>query len=69
MVGSLDSLARQFPGSRLRLDPIGGLFGEAGFGPISQVVTACLEGALFSACIVGAMMVVRRANAEPNHRP
>ena len=45
MGGSLDLLARSFPDSRLRLDPIGGLFGESGFGPISQVVTGGLEGA------------------------
>ena len=38
--GSLDLLARHFPDSRLRLDPIGSLFGESGFGPVSQIVTA-----------------------------
>jgi len=58
MGGSLDLLARNFPHSRLRLGQIGAVLGEQGFGPISQVVTGCLEGALFGACIVGAMVVL-----------
>jgi hypothetical protein len=61
MGGSLDLLAQSFPDSRLRLDPIGGLFGESGFGPVSQIVTGGLEGALFAACIVGAMVLARRS--------
>ena len=60
MGGSLDLLAIQFPASRLRLDRIGALFGEARFGPVSQAVTAALEGALFAACLVGAMGLARR---------
>lgn len=61
MGGSLDLLARSFPDSRLRLDPIGGLFGESGFGPISRIVTGGLEGVLFGGCIVGAMLLARRS--------
>jgi hypothetical protein len=61
MGGSLDLLARSFPGSRLRLDQIGGLFGESGFGPVSQIVTGGLEGVLFGGCIVGAMILARRS--------
>ena len=61
MGGSLDLLARSFPGSRLRLDQIGGLFGESGFGPAAQVVTGGLEGALFGGCVVGAMLIARRS--------
>lgn len=61
MGGSLDLLARGFPDSRLRLDQIGGLFGERSIGLISQVVTAGLEGALFGGCIVGAMIIARRS--------
>ena len=60
MAGSLALLAKQFPNSRLRLDPMGRLFGEDGFGPISQMVTGGLEGALFGACVVGAMIWVQR---------
>lgn len=58
MGGSLDLLARNFPHSRLRLGQIGAVLGEQGFGPISQVVTGCLEGALFGACVVGAMVML-----------
>ena len=60
MGGSLDLLSRSFPDSRLRLDELGGLFGEGRFGPISQIVTGGLEGALFAACIVGAMVLARQ---------
>lgn len=56
MGGSLDLLARSFPNSRLRLDQVGALFGEQGFGTIAQAATGALEGALFGACIVGAMV-------------
>jgi DNA-binding winged helix-turn-helix (wHTH) protein len=58
--GSLDLLARGFPDSRLKLAAIGGLFGEAGFGPLSQAVTGTLEGALFAAGLVGAMLWAQR---------
>jgi DNA-binding winged helix-turn-helix (wHTH) protein len=60
MGGSLDLLARAFPGSRLRLDHLGALFGEAGFGPIAQSVTAGLEGMSFGACVVAAMILAHR---------
>lgn len=56
MGGSLDLLARHFPESRLRLDQIGLLLGEEGFGPASRVVTAGLEGLLFGGCVVAAMI-------------
>ena len=59
MGGSLDLLARSFPGSRLSLDQIGVLFGESGFGPVSQMVTSGLEGALFGGCVVGALALAR----------
>ena len=60
MAGSLALLADQFPNSRLQLDQIGRLFGEGAFGPISQAVTGGLEGALFAACVVGAMWLAQR---------
>jgi DNA-binding winged helix-turn-helix (wHTH) protein len=60
MGGSLDLLARGFPQSRLRLDQLGSWLGETGFGPISQIVTGGLEGALFGGCVVGAMTLARR---------
>ena len=58
--GSLALLAAEFPGSRLSLAGIGALFGEAGFGPRSALVTAGLEGLLFSACIATAMLIAER---------
>jgi DNA-binding winged helix-turn-helix (wHTH) protein len=58
--GSLDLLARQFPDSHVHLAPIGRLFGEDGFGPVSELVTAALEGAMFGAGVIGAMVFVRR---------
>lgn len=64
MAGSLHLLAEQFPNSRLRFDQIGALFGESGFGPISQTVTGGLEGALFGACVVGAMIYAGRRWGE-----
>lgn len=64
MAGSLVLIGQQFPTSRLRLDPVWSLFGESGFGPISQVVTGGLEGALFGGCIVGAIWLSRRNPAS-----
>jgi DNA-binding winged helix-turn-helix (wHTH) protein len=64
MGGSLDLLARSFPGSRLQLDQIGSLFGESGFGPVSQAATGGLEGMLFGGCIVGAMILSRRGLSQ-----
>ncbi|ESQ90159.1 hypothetical protein ABAC460_10435 [Asticcacaulis sp. AC460] len=55
MLGSLALLGEQFPGSRLHLDGISALFGESGFGLISQLVTGGLEGALFSGCIAAGL--------------
>jgi DNA-binding winged helix-turn-helix (wHTH) protein len=58
--GSLALLAQAFPTARPHLDPIGGLFGESGIGPVSQIATATLEGALFAGCLVAALIVARR---------
>lgn len=60
MAGSLVLLGQKFPRSRLSLDSIGSLFAETGFGPVSQVVTGGLEGALFGGCVAGAMVLARR---------
>lgn len=68
MAGSLDLLAGAFPDSQLRLDEIGALFGERGFGPISQVVTGGLEGALFAGGIVGAMARARRRLSDSDEQ-
>ncbi|MBA3678248.1 MAG: transcriptional regulator [Sphingosinicella sp.] len=59
--GSLDLLARSFPDSRLSVDPIGALFGEAGFGPVSRMVTSAMESMLFGGCVAGAIFLARRS--------
>ncbi len=65
MAGSLDALASRFPNSRrLNLDQIGRIFGEDGLGRVSLVVTGALEGLLFAACVVGAMLLARRRVIE-----
>jgi len=58
--GSLDLLARSFPGSRLSLAHIAALFGESGFGLAAQVATGAIEGLLLGACIVGAHVLARQ---------
>lgn len=63
--GSLDLVATRFPESRFSLAPIGSLFGEAGFGPVTRVATGAMEGLLFGACVVGAMIVARRQIEGP----
>lgn len=49
--GSLSVLSESFPDSRLHLDLV---------GPVAAGVTNALEGAWFSLCLVGALMLARR---------
>jgi DNA-binding winged helix-turn-helix (wHTH) protein len=58
--GSLAQLAGVFPQSRFRLDEIGALFGESGFGKISQTVCGAIEIMLFAACMAMAMSIAKR---------
>lgn len=60
MGGSLASLAATFPGSRLRLNVLGQLLGEDHFGRLSQAAAGALEGALFAAGLVAAMLLAKR---------
>jgi hypothetical protein len=62
--GSLHALAEMLPQSQLRLDEIGALFGEDGFGRISQMATGGLEGMLFAACMTGGILLAQRQLAE-----
>ena len=55
MLGSLALLAQDVPGSRLRLDQIGHLFGESAIGRLTLIISCGLEGALFAACVIAAM--------------
>lgn len=61
--GSLDLLARRFPEGRFRLDAIGSLLGENGFGRGSEALTATIEGALFGLCVAGALALARQRAA------
>jgi len=58
--GSLHLLAHEFPDARLRLDAVGSLVGERGFGPISEALTATIEGGVFGLCLAGALALARR---------
>lgn len=60
MGGSLEALALSFPDSRLHFGQLGGIFGDTGLGPLGQIITGGLEGALFGGCLVGAMVAMRR---------
>jgi DNA-binding winged helix-turn-helix (wHTH) protein len=60
MLGSLELLAEAFPGSRLQIERLSGLFDEPVYGPITAFASTTLEAMLFSACVVGAMMLARR---------
>lgn len=60
MGGSLDLLAQGFPASRFRVEQLGVMFNESGFGLISQLVTAGLEAMLFGGCVAGAMALASR---------
>ena len=61
MGGSLQLLAQTFPDSRLRLDQLSALVGEQEFGLVSQTLTGALEGALFSAFVVAALLFAERS--------
>ena len=56
LCGSLDLLVHQVHSSRFSLDQVGAIFGEQGFGPISRLVTAMIEGMTFVACVVGGIL-------------
>ena len=58
--GSLDLLTRGFPDARFRLDAIGALLGENGFGRASEALTATIEGGLFGLCVAGALALARK---------
>ena len=64
LLGSLATLTRDFPDSHLNVTRFAGLFGASQFGPIAEIVTAALEGALFTAGVVAMMEVARRRRAE-----
>jgi DNA-binding winged helix-turn-helix (wHTH) protein len=60
MATSLARVAAAFDDSRLDMAPLGGLFGEPPFGPGVQTALGALEGAVFGACVVAALLLGRR---------
>lgn len=65
MGGSLNLLADSFSESRLQLDAFGRYFGEVRFGQTTQVVLAGIEGLIFAACVVGALVASRLSRKAP----
>lgn len=64
--GSLNLLTERFPDARFRLDFIGHLLGEQGFGQLSEIVTSTIEGGLFGLGVAGAMALVMRPTRDDN---
>lgn len=64
MAGTLALLATRFPDSRFRVDGMGALFGEPSFGPVTEAVTASLEGGLFCSCVAAAFVMAGKLIAE-----
>lgn len=52
LAGSLLSLQKRFPESRLPVGELGRIVGDPGFGPVAAIATAALEAAVFVGCIV-----------------
>ena len=55
MGASLAGLSEAYPGSQIALTSFGRLFGESGFGPITQSGFGALEGFVFGAAVALAM--------------
>lgn len=66
MAGSLAALTERFPESRLRLDAIGAVFGEQGFGFASQTATSAFEATLFGGCVLFAVTLAERQLSGPD---
>jgi hypothetical protein len=60
MFGSLELLAAGFPNSKLRLDQVARPFAEASLNRLVDPIAAALEGALFTAGVVTAILIARR---------
>jgi hypothetical protein len=60
MASSLAQVATAFEGSRLDMAPLSQLFGQPQFGLLSGTALGALEGAVFGACVVAALLLARR---------
>lgn len=61
---SLNNLVTAFAGSKLKLDALGGLFGDHGFGLQAQMILGAIEAMLFAVCLLGAWVLARRTRTS-----
>ena len=64
LLGSLESIAAGSSNSRLHMDEISRPFADATLNHLAHVVDAATEVGLFTACVVGAMLIARRKFLE-----
>lgn len=62
--GSLKSLEGSFATSRLRLDALGSLFGDADLGTTTQALLGGVEALLFGICLVGGLVLARHVRGQ-----
>ncbi len=60
---SLNNLVEAFAGSNLQVAALGGLFGDHGFGTVTQVMLGIIELVLFATCVVGGVVKGRQSRA------
>lgn len=59
MATSLARVVATFDQSRLDVAPLGDWLGEPQFGTLAQTLLGALEGSVFGACVVGALLISR----------
>ncbi|UCF63172.1 MAG: winged helix-turn-helix domain-containing protein [bacterium] len=59
---SIESIARSFADSQLKLEPLANLFGEAHFGKLSRLILGAFEGFLFGGFTVMGIELFSRKN-------
>ena len=57
---TLTAIEAGFPASQIDMDRLGPIFGETGFYMLTRLATAAIEGAVFTACLVGANLAADR---------
>lgn len=62
MAGRLQTVVTAFPSSQFRLDKLGRMLGERGFGSNGRLITAAFEGAVFVLSLVTALHHSLRGN-------
>jgi hypothetical protein len=62
--GSLETVARLFADSQMRMEPLAPFFGEVHFGQTTQIVLGAIEGLLFGAGMTGGIEFFSRPHTE-----